>query len=124
MDTCYLRLAAPAYTTALVEHFDHLTRQIVQVTGMDEAGTDISSGPGSFDDRKPIVVERVIGRPEEIYWEKVPVKVKKGAVEKAIQLTRLGDQGEVGGFSNGRKHSVGADAQRDESLRKKKRKIQ
>ncbi|KAJ3562827.1 hypothetical protein NP233_g9333 [Leucocoprinus birnbaumii] len=123
MDTCYLRLATPAYTTALVEHFDHRTRKIVQVTGMDEAGIDVSSEPSSFAGRKPIVVERVIGRPEEIYWEKVPVKVKKGAVEKAIQLTRMGDQGEVGGPSNGRKHSLGVDTGREESSRKKKRKL-
>lgn len=55
---------------------------------MDETGTDVSLVEG-FD---PITVARVTGRPEEIYWEKVPVKVKKLAVERAINLVAI-DQG-------------------------------
>lgn len=78
------------YATLLVDHFDHHLRQIIQVSGMDESGVDIRTAETSIPkDLQPISVERVIGRPEEIYWEKVPAKVRKTAVEHAIQLMTL-----------------------------------
>jgi hypothetical protein len=54
---------------------------------MDETGTDLTSGASpSCSNIKPVVVNHVMGRPEEIYWERVPVKIRRAAVEKAIKL--------------------------------------
>jgi len=74
----------------LINFFTQSGRRIAQISGMDETGTDVSLVEG-FD---PITMDRVIGRPEEIYWEKVPVKVKKLAVEKAINLVAADQRGE------------------------------
>lgn len=71
---CYLRLSTPASAAFLSLHFsDHPT---VQSHGLDEAG--------SQGDSKGIEVEVVRGKREAVYWEKVPEKVRRGAVAKAI----------------------------------------
>ncbi|KXN81845.1 hypothetical protein AN958_03614 [Leucoagaricus sp. SymC.cos] len=125
MDTCYLRLTTPAYTATLMNYFDHGTHKIVQVSGMDETGTDVSSGTSSIPPQglKPIVVDRVIGRPEEFYWEKVPAKVKRAAVEKAVQLVKIADNERSGDVaSDGRKRSLESTSkQKDETLSKRKK---
>jgi hypothetical protein len=114
---CYLRLTTPAYTAALVDYFNHRTYKVIQVSGMDETGRKVTVDDASatHPNLKPIVVERVIGRPEEIYWEKVPIKVKKAAVEKAIQLMGNGEEG------HGRKRPPEAD-DAESSSRDKRRK--
>lgn len=33
---------------------------------------------------KPLVAEQVLGKREEVYWEKVPEKVRRQAVENAL----------------------------------------
>jgi hypothetical protein len=70
-----------------MDHFDHRLRQVIQTSGIDECGVDIRTTEMPVPkDHRPIIVERVVGRPEELYWEKVPAKVRKNAVEQAIQL--------------------------------------
>lgn len=49
----------------------------MQSHGLDDAGTDLDA------DSKPITVEIVQGRREQLYWEKVPEKVRRQAVQKA-----------------------------------------
>ncbi|KAH0840207.1 hypothetical protein J3R83DRAFT_1208 [Lanmaoa asiatica] len=82
MDTCYLRLASPHYATRLIEYFT--TRQKTQADGLD------ATGRTSIREDKPIVMERIQGKKEELYWEKVPEKVRRQAVDKAVkaQLAR------------------------------------
>ncbi|KAG9218583.1 hypothetical protein PLEOSDRAFT_1103792 [Pleurotus ostreatus PC15] len=74
MDSCYLRLSTPASAAFLSSHFS--THPTVQAHGLDEAG--------SQGDSKSIEVEVVRGKREAVYWEKVPEKVRRGAVAKAI----------------------------------------
>jgi len=56
---------------------------------MDETGTEVASTLPHIS-QKPIVVERMMGRPEEIYWDRVPAKVRRAAVERAVRLLEAG----------------------------------
>ncbi|KAJ7589965.1 hypothetical protein C8J56DRAFT_936570 [Mycena floridula] len=77
LDTCHLRLAAPRYANVLVEYFaKHLLRQS---SGLDKTGTPTTNSPLSL--------ELVPNMPEELYWSKVPEKVRREAVAKAVRLT-------------------------------------
>jgi hypothetical protein len=94
-----------------MDHFDHRLRRIIQISGMDGSGVDIRTTETSVPkDLKPIIVERVVGRPEEIYWEKVPAKVRKTTVEQAIQLMTLGiTENRDDGHNHVRKRNRGKD---------------
>ncbi|RXW24183.1 hypothetical protein EST38_g1653 [Candolleomyces aberdarensis] len=86
MDTCYLRLSTPDCAHYLASYYnDH---QTVEANGLDDTGTPHS--PDSS--QKPISIEIVPGTREEVYWQKVPEKIRRSAVEKAVQL-----QGGAGG---------------------------
>jgi len=87
---------------------------------MDETGTEVSLSHISTQAQKPIVVERVIGRPEEIYWDKVPVKVRKAAVERAMKLVEAVDRESMNDSVGVRKHYI--ETGRDESPQRNKRK--
>ncbi|PSR92236.1 hypothetical protein PHLCEN_2v4766 [Hermanssonia centrifuga] len=76
MDTCYLRLAAPHHTTVLVSHFSNNATS--QTQGLDGTGSPPAAGS------KTITMEVVSGEREELYWGKVPEKVRRQAVEKAF----------------------------------------
>ena len=96
MDTCYLRLSTPSLAQLLFDQF--MSNAVVQTTGLDDAGSSISSSKEKG--VKPIVVEIVSGRREEMYWQKVPEKIRRGAVEKAVRLQReagAGNKEEDGG---------------------------
>ncbi|TCD61397.1 hypothetical protein EIP91_008518 [Steccherinum ochraceum] len=87
MDTCYLRLATPTHTAQLITHFsEHLT---IQTSGLDNAGSTSDSPSPS----KPVMMERVEGTREELYWGKVPEKVRRGAVEKAVKGVGASQEG-------------------------------
>ncbi len=73
---CYLRLATPKHTTQLVAHFSD--DPVVQTTGLDDTGSSPSAN------KKAITVEVVDGTREELYWLKVPEKIRRQAVEKAV----------------------------------------
>ena len=82
MDTlskCFLRIRSPKEASALVEHFR--THLLAQSTGLDADGV-APSGP-----KKPIVIELVEGKKEELYWEKVPEKTRRQAVQNALKLS-------------------------------------
>jgi len=85
---------------------------------MDETGTEVPSHIAT-QAQKPIVVERVTGRPEEIYWDKVPVKVRKAAVERAMQLVEAVNRESVNDSLEVRKHYIETGG--DELPRKNKR---
>lgn len=77
MDSCYLRLASPEHGRILVDHFS--SQPVVQSCGLD----DIGKTPGAS--QKAIAMEIIEGKKEEVYWEKVPEKVRRQAVEKAVK---------------------------------------
>jgi hypothetical protein len=52
---------------------------MLQTSGLDDVGVTPM-------DSNPIRVELVVGKREEFYWEKVPEKIRRQAVEKAITL--------------------------------------
>lgn len=62
-----------------------------QTAGLDRSGSTPSSGPGP----KAITLEVIEGTREELYWNKVPEKVRRQAVEKAA--VAAGVQPERGG---------------------------
>jgi len=51
----------------------------VQSTGLDVDGTAPSAS------KKPIVMELMEGKKEELYWEKVPEKARRQAVQNAFK---------------------------------------
>ncbi|GJE87496.1 hypothetical protein PsYK624_035790 [Phanerochaete sordida] len=77
MDTCHVRLAAPRFTAQLVRFFAE--SPTAQAAGLDAAGAP-PGGP-----LRAIAVERVQGAREELYWGRVPEKVRRQAVEKAVR---------------------------------------
>ncbi|KAJ7355840.1 hypothetical protein DFH08DRAFT_1076830 [Mycena albidolilacea] len=80
MDSCYLRLTTAAHAKNLVEHFaQNLT---IHAGGLDDSGSNRLTGEGV----KPVDAELVLGKREEVYWEKVPQKVCLQAVQKALGL--------------------------------------
>lgn len=90
---------------------------------MDETGIDASSGAASIPRGfEPIVVDPVTGRPEEIYWEKVPMKVRKGAVERAMQLVTAGDDRLHGGDQK-RSRDAGSVQEHPNTRKRKRRKL-
>lgn len=46
-----------------------------------------------------VTPELVLGKREEVYWEKVPEKVRRQAVEKALKLLSASDRDGVPGES-------------------------
>jgi hypothetical protein len=101
VDSCYLRLSTPAHTDALVLHFTK--QRLIQVNGMDGRGAAIDS----LSTAKPMVLEKVLGRREEVYWERVPEKVRRQAVQKMIALTEDGRPYDSGVESQRKKRKKG-----------------
>ncbi|EMD40313.1 hypothetical protein CERSUDRAFT_102731 [Gelatoporia subvermispora B] len=83
MDTCYLRLATPQHAQLLVEYFQRNHK--VQTSGLDTTGADDPPA-----DKKAITAELVQGMREDLYWAKVPEKVRRQAVEKAMTRSSSG----------------------------------
>ncbi|KAL1688516.1 hypothetical protein GGG16DRAFT_59715 [Schizophyllum commune] len=75
MDSCHLRLATPAHAERLHQYFT--SKKLSQASGLDDEGQE--GGSGSV-----ISTEVVLGRRQELYWERVPAKVRAQAVAKAI----------------------------------------
>ncbi|KAG5636960.1 hypothetical protein H0H81_006264 [Sphagnurus paluster] len=76
MDSCHLRLSTPGHAQRLVEHFTKCPT--VHGSALDNTGVPASS------ETLAVLVELVTGRREEVYWEKVPEKVRRQAVTKAL----------------------------------------
>ncbi|ETW83557.1 hypothetical protein HETIRDRAFT_311772 [Heterobasidion irregulare TC 32-1] len=110
LDTCYLRLATPRHAHALVAHFTlNLT---VQANGLDSSGAPAALNTS----QKPLEFELVQGRREEVYWERVPEKVRRQAVQRAREV---GQQRE--GSGRGAKEVVVAASLEEESQARKRR---
>ncbi|EIW61842.1 uncharacterized protein TRAVEDRAFT_44663 [Trametes versicolor FP-101664 SS1] len=89
MGTCHLRLSAPHHAQALVTAFH--TLPLVQRQGLDSTGTEGDAEGGEI---KPISMEVVEGAREELYWSKVPEKIRREAVRRAIaQASSAGGKG-------------------------------
>ncbi|KAH8829415.1 hypothetical protein DL96DRAFT_1527105 [Flagelloscypha sp. PMI_526] len=80
MDTCYIRVPSPKHAHDVLMSFPATK---VQKSGLDDVGGI---------DGQPIQLELVQGRKEELYWEKVPEKVRKSAVTKCLALLENGSE--------------------------------
>lgn len=78
-----MRVRSPREASTLVDHFR--AHPLVQTNGLDADGSP-SSGL-----MKSIIVELVEGKKEELYWEKVPEKIRRQAVENVLRLSNDGD---------------------------------
>jgi len=80
-------------TQILVDHFTK--HPITQSRGLDDAGTPLqSSEKGAM----AITMEVVQGKKEALYWERVPEKIRRQAVQKALgnmPSGNFGDDAEV-----------------------------
>jgi hypothetical protein len=104
---CHLRLTTSARTTALHTYFK--TNSITQSFGLDDVGVPSSSGDG-------ITMEIISAKKEQLYWEKVPEKVRQQAVQRAIQNQSDSSVGMQGGI-----HDSECDQDGDRRKRKRKR---
>ena len=66
---------------------------------MDGAGSASSASPATSASSPTCAItpELVLGKREELYWEKVPEKVRRQAVEKALKLLSTSDGAGVPG---------------------------
>ncbi|KAI9057683.1 hypothetical protein FKP32DRAFT_1660778 [Trametes sanguinea] len=85
MTSCHLRLSAPHHAQALVAAFH--SQRVVQRQGLDDTGTPLPEDCTEDERATAISVEIVQGMREELYWSKVPEKVRREAVRKAIAQT-------------------------------------
>ncbi|KZV66859.1 hypothetical protein PENSPDRAFT_636475 [Peniophora sp. CONT] len=83
LDSCYLRVASSSHAHKLVGHF--ASHPTVQKDALDDAGAPASE----HEQLRPLVVELLDGRQEEVYWGQVPEKVRKQAVLKATSAAGL-----------------------------------
>ncbi|KAF7364029.1 RRM-3 domain-containing protein [Mycena sanguinolenta] len=90
VDSCYLRLTTAVHAKKLVEHFTQ--NRTIHASGLDDSGSR-SDGKGSA---KPVDAELVLGKREEVYWEKVPQKVCLQAVQKALGLVGVSVEDDSG----------------------------
>ncbi|EAU80548.1 hypothetical protein CC1G_09945 [Coprinopsis cinerea okayama7 len=95
MDTCHLRLSTPQQAEKLASHFNN--SPIIQTSGLDDQGSPSSESTSKNPDLKPIAIEIVRGKREEMYWQKVPEKIRRGAVEKSLRLLSGAGEGDVVG---------------------------
>ncbi|KAF5392290.1 hypothetical protein D9757_001451 [Collybiopsis confluens] len=81
MDNCYLRLVSSLNAHRLISYFSDPSHRVIQSDALDDVGVLVHDVTGDS-----IMAELVQGRREEIYWEKVPFKVKQEAVRKALSV--------------------------------------
>ncbi|KZS91311.1 hypothetical protein SISNIDRAFT_456937 [Sistotremastrum niveocremeum HHB9708] len=77
LDTCYVRLNTSTDADALCDYFTE--RTIAQSSPLDDSGEALTDGSKL----QAIKVEKVGGRKEEVYWEKIPEKIRNQALERA-----------------------------------------
>ena len=82
IEQCYLRLSSPACAEHLFSFY--ASNSVIQTNGLDDTGSTHPSS--SSPHQKPISMEIVCGMREELYWNKVPEKIRYSAVEKALQM--------------------------------------
>ncbi|KZT37526.1 hypothetical protein SISSUDRAFT_841875 [Sistotremastrum suecicum HHB10207 ss-3] len=77
LDTCYVRLNTSTDADALCDYFTE--RTVAQSSPLDDSGEALTDGSKL----QAIKVEKVGGRKEEVYWEKIPEKIRNQALERA-----------------------------------------
>lgn len=110
---CHIRLSTPSHAQRLVSYFS--THSIRQTSGLDGVGS-MSAPAHTSSPASTVIPELVLGKREEVYWEKVPEKVRRQAVEKALKLLSASDQDGVPG------ESVAAPSVDGDGKRRKRRK--
>ncbi|KDR84172.1 hypothetical protein GALMADRAFT_55704 [Galerina marginata CBS 339.88] len=98
LDTCHVRFSSQPHATHFIDHF--VAHPTTQASGLDGVGTQLSTSEVKHTKGETISPELVLGKREEVYWEKVPQKVRKQAVEKALKTMHEGAEKESGGMGN------------------------
>jgi hypothetical protein len=89
---CYVRFATPAYADFFVDYFS--SHDIAQSSGLDSSGSESSKAEDI------IVPEIVLGKREEVYWERIPEKLRRRAVEKSLKAIHGPSDITTGGSSD------------------------
>lgn len=124
MSSCHLRLTHPSIARALSTYLG--SHNLVQATGEDTVGTPIASSSkptmsiGDADMTRPLVAELVQGRAEEIYWSKIPEKIRNAAIVKLNKIEV--EMALAHGIDGPRGSSVENDEETTAEERKKRRK--
>ncbi|KAF8914388.1 hypothetical protein CPB84DRAFT_1841100 [Gymnopilus junonius] len=84
LDSCHIRLRSQAHAKHFVQYFS--THPTIQTAGLDGVGTLRSSPNQERVKSEGMIPELVLGKREELYWEKIPEKVRRQAVEKALSV--------------------------------------
>ena len=96
----------------------------MQAHGLDSAGSPPSSD-GTGTGPKPISAELVDGEREALYWNKVPEKVRREAVRKAMAMahaSQTAEGGVVGGGEERGRATAEEKGKQDKRPRKRRRK--
>ncbi|KAI0355487.1 hypothetical protein OH77DRAFT_1480149 [Trametes cingulata] len=117
MTSCHIRLSTPHHALTLVSAFQ--TRPVVQSQGLDSAGTPVPEGCSEEERAKAISMELVQGTREELYWSKVPEKVRREAVRKAIAQAGSGE-GEAGEQDQAGEEDAGQEGGKRKRKRRRK----
>ncbi|KAJ7772916.1 hypothetical protein DFH07DRAFT_733392 [Mycena maculata] len=97
MDSCYLRLTTAAHAKSFVDHFGR--NKTVHANGLDDSGRPLNEEGAE----RAVDAELVVGKREEVYWEKVPEKVCLQAVQRALGLEGALPVEENAGSGEGRR---------------------
>ncbi|TBU42679.1 hypothetical protein BD309DRAFT_991526 [Dichomitus squalens] len=116
MTSCHVRVATPAHARMLVSAL--ADRPVVQAAGLDDAGAPPSEA-GATRGAKPVKGELVDGEREALYWNKLPEKVRREAVRKAIaQAFQRVEDAATGGEGE---HDAAAEERQGKRARKRRR---
>ncbi|KAH9482264.1 hypothetical protein JR316_0004362 [Psilocybe cubensis] len=83
-------LALSINKTDGLDYVDY-TKGLDSETGLDDSGEMLSSTSQDKSPKLAIIPEMVSGRREELYWQKVPERVRRQAVDKALSILNVGD---------------------------------
>ena len=87
--------------TQLIEYFGCDTRRKGQAHGLDTTGRTPVQNDSS------IVMGRIQGKKEELYWEKIPEKVRRQGVNRAVKAQLTPDvESSVSPTTNGPKKRI------------------
>lgn len=104
-------MASPKQTQTLIEYF--LAHPVIQSGGLDDVGT------AATDSASAITMEKIQGTREELYWNKVPAKVRSQAVQKAVRLMNPESEKDYGDGDAYDDYSDEGDRSRKRKRRKK-----
>ncbi|KAF8958493.1 hypothetical protein BDZ97DRAFT_1923669 [Flammula alnicola] len=84
LTSCLSKINSDDYLDSVIHVCAHHPTRNTQTSGLDGIGTRLLMPSDSFS--SAITPELVLGKREEVYWEKVPEKVRRQAVDKALKL--------------------------------------